>query len=316
MKYLITGGAGFVGAHLIDSLRTGGHQVVSVDAAAPHTVLPGVDFRTLSLIDRRALEKLLADVRPDRIVHLASASSVAFSWEKPMDCFMNNTNIFLNLVEAVRQRKLSCRILSVGSSEEYGPVKQEDIPLREAHALNPMSPYAVARVAQEHLSVIYAKGYGLDIVCTRSFNHLGPGQTDRFVISSFVKQAVEVSLGLRPVVVCGNVDIIRDFIDVHSVVAAYQCILDKGVSGEIYNVCSGQGVTLRELLKRICHKVRILETFEQDPKLMRPIESPVIIGCNKKLMALGFQMSFDLDHCIDDLIAWWKKELRLSEHPA
>ncbi len=309
MKYLVTGGSGFVGGHLIDALRKEGHEIVSVGTTAVKENIQGVDFRQLSLIDQKALEALIIEVKPERIIHLASASSVAFSWQEPVECFINNTNIFLNLVEVVRRLKLNCRILSVGSSEEYGIVKKEDLPLCETHVLSPLSPYAVARVAQEHLSKVYAAGYGLDIVCTRSFNHLGPGQSDRFVISSFVRQAVEVKRGKSKHISCGNVDIVRDLMDVRDVVRAYLCILDKGKRAEVYNVCSGKGIALREVLAKICQKTKIGNNFVQDPNLMRPIDSPVIVGNNEKLRNLGFQMSYDLDRSLEDLVAYWEQVL-------
>jgi GDP-4-dehydro-6-deoxy-D-mannose reductase len=309
MKYLITGISGFVGAHLTRHLVAEGHVVVGVDAHAPADLPSKVVFEKISLMDAQALKTLLNRTKPERIVHLAAASSVAASWEKPVDCFLNNTNIFLNLVEAVRLSDLHCRILSVGSSEEYGPVSPDQMPLAESRPTVPLNPYAVARVAQEHLSKVYAQGYGLDIVCTRSFNHLGPGQTDRFVISSFVRQAVEVKKGLRPGITCGNLDIVRDFVDVRDVVLAYEHILDKGVSGEIYNVASGKGVVLREVLERICAKVKIPAKFTEEKHLIRPIDNPVIVGDNAKLKALGFKFRYDIDHALDDLIVWWGKKI-------
>lgn len=309
MKYLVTGVSGFVGRHLCDRLLAQGHSVYGVDMAASPALPSEVKVQIMSLMDTGALGELVARLRPDRLVHLASASSVGLSWEKPVDCFVNNTNIFLNLVEAVRAEGVCCRILSVGSSEEYGPVGAADIPLAETHPLDPMNPYAVARVAQEHLSRVYARGYGLDIVCTRSFNHLGPGQTDRFVVSSFVRQALEVSLGRRKELVCGNLDIVRDLVDVRDVVAAYDLVLEKGISGEIYNVCRGEGISLRDLLVRICRMVGIPAGWRTDPALVRPIDNPVIIGNPARLKALGFSLDYDLDRSLADLISWWKARL-------
>jgi GDP-4-dehydro-6-deoxy-D-mannose reductase len=309
MIYLITGVAGFVGVHLSAYLLSRGHSIVGVDVCSGKGP-KGVRFCQMSLMDSVALRGLIDDVRPDRIVHLASASSVAFSWENPVECFVNNTNIFLNLVEAVRHSGVRCRILSVGSSEEYGPVSGQDVPLKESRPANPMNPYAVARVAQEQLSRVYAKGYGMDIVCTRSFNHVGPGQTDRFVVSSWVRQAVEVSRGERASITCGSLDIIRDWVDVRDVVRAYELILDKGVAGGLYNVCSGRGTALRTVLDMICCKVGIAMVIDQPAHLIRPIDNPVIIGSDELLRGLGFTCTFDLDRSLDDLIVWWKNDIR------
>jgi GDP-4-dehydro-6-deoxy-D-mannose reductase len=310
MKYLITGISGFVGAHLLDHLLPQGHEVVGVDMH-PLAIIPsGAQFRQISLMDERAIRALIDEVKPERIIHLASASSVAASWKAPIDCFVNNTNIFLNLVEAVRSSGIRCRILSVGSSEEYGPVAAKDVPLKEDRPADPMNPYAVARVAQEQLSRVFAKGYGMDIVCTRSFNHVGPGQTDRFVISSFVRQAVEVKKGLRKEIVCGELGIVRDLIDVRDVVRSYGTILDKGISGEIYNVCRAQGVSLKDVLAKICAKAGVPFVFRVDPALIRPIDNPVIIGDNAKLRGLGFTPSYELDVSLDEMVIWWMSRIK------
>jgi GDP-4-dehydro-6-deoxy-D-mannose reductase len=157
---------------------------------------------------------------------------------------------------------------------------------------------------------VYSKGYGADIVCTRSFNHLGPGQTDRFVVSSFVRQAVEVARGKRPAVTCGNLEIVRDFIDVRDVVRAYELIMDRGAAGEIYNVCSGRGVTLHELLERVCERLKIPAQFEVSPALIRPVDNPVIIGDGTKLGRLGFRREYELDRSLDDMIAWWMERVQ------
>ncbi|NTV29922.1 MAG: NAD-dependent epimerase/dehydratase family protein [Candidatus Omnitrophica bacterium] len=310
MVYLITGISGFVGAHLVGRLVSQGHAVTGLDAVAPaREVGRDIAFHQLSLMDRPALQAVLERVRPERIIHLASASSVGVSWQQPLECFVNNTNIFLNLVDTVRACQIPCRILSVGSSEEYGPVAAADMPLREDRPANPISPYAVARVAQEQLSRVYSAGYGLDIVCTRSFNHLGPGQTDRFVVSSFVRQAVEVALGKRPAITCGNLDIVRDFVDVRDVVRAYEIILDRGVAGEIYNVCSGRGVSLRELLDRVCGRLGIASVYNVAPELIRPADNPVIIGDGSRLASLGFRGGYELDRSLEDMVLWWRDRL-------
>jgi GDP-4-dehydro-6-deoxy-D-mannose reductase len=310
MKYLITGISGFVGQHLTDHLLAQGHEVAGVDLHPMVVVGEGgkkVSFYQASLMDLDALRGLLDVTAPQRIIHLASASSVALSWERPVECFSNNTNIFLNLIEAVRLSGVKCRILSVGSSEEYGPVTDRAVPLDESCPLNPMNPYAVARVAQEQLSRVFVSGYGLNIICTRSFNHVGPGQSDRFVVSSFVRQAFEVYRGQRESVLCGDLNIVRDFIDVRDVVRAYEHILDHGVSGDIYNVCSGRGSSLSDILQSICDKVHIGPQWKVLKDLIRPIDNPVIIGNGEKLRKSGFRVSYDLDRSLDDMVQWWRE---------
>ena len=195
-KILITGACGFVAQHLIRHIlqQENDSEILGVDVApvcASESM--GIRYRQLDLTGRTELAALLEKFAPDWIIHLAAVSSVSDSWQRPEECFLNNTGIFLNLVEALRLLGLKSRLLSVGSSEEYGPYPTEKMPLREEYELHPGNPYAVARVAQEQLSRLYAQNYGLDIVMTRSFNHIGPGQRDTFVVPSFVRQLVELS---------------------------------------------------------------------------------------------------------------------------
>lgn len=313
MRYLITGASGFVGAYLINHLRQEGHGITGIDVNPPSehfsSFYCGIDFIQMSLMEYEPLKSVLEKFLPDRIIHLASASSVAISWQAPLDCFMNNTNIFLHLLEAVRKIKLDCHILSVGSSEEYGPVSVKEMPLKESQGLNPISPYAVARVAQEHLSHVYLRGYGIDIICTRSFNHIGPGQSERFVVSSFVRQAVEVAKGKKKEIACGDVSIVRDFIDVRDVIRAYLCILDHGHKGDVYNVCSGQGHSLKEIIDCLCRMLKIPSVFKTSASLIRPIENPIVIGDNTKISHLGFKPVYGLNRSLDDMISWWSDRI-------
>ncbi len=198
-RYLITGFSGFVSKHFLEYLEIlqSPVSVLGIDIAHPDFGLDRLnhvqcDFEKMDLLDREGFEKIILQFQPNYILHLASFSSVAFSWENPVKSFQNNTNIFLNVLEAVRSVNAGIRILSIGSSEEYGDLAGGNAIFHEEDVLNPISPYAVARVSQEMLSKIYMKGYGLDIVMTRSFNHIGPGQKEIFVIASFAKRLVEM----------------------------------------------------------------------------------------------------------------------------
>lgn len=319
MKYLITGVSGFVSSYLVEQLAVLNteHEVWGVDVREPDPVFSNqhshLQFCKVSLLDRDALHALLCKFQPDRIIHLAARSSVAFSWEHPVECFLNNTNIFLNLVETVREIGLQCRILSVGSSEEYGVVSPQEMPLSEDRCVAPLNPYAVARVAQEHISKVYAQGYGLSIICTRSFNHLGPRQPDNFVVSSFVRQAVEVSLGRRQSITCGKLDIVRDFIDVRDVVKAYLLLIENGMPGQVYNVCSGHGTDLATLLEQICRLVRIPLDWTIDKSLIRPMDNPVIVGDNCRLSSLGFKLVYNLEYSLRDIVSYWQQALLVGD---
>ena len=302
-KILVTGANGFVARYLVLALKSSGAEVVGVDVA-PEPSWSVDKYYHCNLIEPSAIRIILSVERPDAIVHLAAVSSVAQSWNAPVDSFLNNTNIFLNLVEAVRTLKLRTRIISVGSSEEYGNIPAEDAPIIESHPLAPCSPYAVARVSQEQLSCLYAKGYGLDVVMTRSFNQTGPGQRPTFAIPSFVKQLVEGKAAGRSVVKVktGDLSIVRDFLDVRDAVSAYMILLEKGISGEVYNICSGMGRTLREVLEIAASIIGVKLDVQSDPALIRPADNHVIIGDNSKITSLGWQVNYKLEQSISDMI--------------
>ncbi len=258
------------------------------------------------------MENIIFQFQPDYILHLASYSSVAFSWTHPVLSFQNNTNIFLNLLDAVRKLNLSTRILSIGSSEEYGNVCEEDLPLKEDHPLKPISPYAVARVSQEMLSKIYADGYGLNVIMTRSFNHIGTYQKDIFVVPSFIKQLVQIKNngGKCSELVAGDISIVRDFIDVRDVVSAYYQLLNKGEKGEIYNVCSGQGRSLKEVISDITDILNIDISITIKNNLIRPSDNKIIIGSNEKIVKkTGWNIKYSLDQSLKDIISYWQNYL-------
>ena len=318
-KYLITGYSGFVSRHFLEYLESLGEpcSVLGVDITAPDFDTYSYShvqnsFKNISLLDRPQVDEIINGFRPDYILHLASYSSVASSWKHPVTSFVNNTNIFLNLVEQVRMLGLPCRILSVGSSEEYGKVNLEMLPLHEDLPTNPISPYAVARVSQEMLSKIYAKSYGLDIILTRSFNHIGPRQKDIFAISSFAKKlaGIKYHISEEKSIAVGDIDIIRDFVDVRDVVKAYYLLLQNGRSGEIYNICSGEGISLRKVLHRMMQLLQIDIEITIDADLIRPADNPVIIGSNEKIKKeIGWQPEIPLEKSLMDLIYYWRENV-------
>jgi GDP-4-dehydro-6-deoxy-D-mannose reductase len=304
-RILVTGVNGFVARFLVEALRQRGDEVIGVDVA-PRAAHPVARYYACDLLDANALRIILEVEKPTHIVHLAAVSSVAKSWESPVESFLNNTNVFLNVVESVRKLGLETRILSVGSSEEYGVVPLAETPIAETRRLAPCSPYAVARVAQEQLSELYVRGYGLDIVMTRSFNQIGPGQRPAFVVPSFVQQLVAARAAGAACahIKAGDLGIVRDFLDVRDAVAAYLALLDKGVSGEVYNVCSGTGRRLDEVLRLAAEVVGVEVETEVDPALVRPADNPVIIGDNAKIYkATGWRPQRELRASLRDIVA-------------
>jgi GDP-4-dehydro-6-deoxy-D-mannose reductase len=318
-RILITGISGFVGGHLADFLRR--HrpesELYGISRTAPNwDFVPAETSTSLNaiqadLFDLPKTREILDEIRPDAIVHLASSSSVAASWKSPVESFQNNTNIFLNILESVRTLDISCRILSVGSSEEYGIVNPEDLPLTEEARPRPASPYAVARVSQEQLGRIFTEGYGLDICCTRSFNHIGPGQTDRFVVSSMVRQIAEIESGHRdPVLHVGDVTIVRDFLDVRDVLRAYDALLYQGRSGTVYNICSGTGRTIEEVIQMTADLANVDVRLEQDPERLRPVDNPRIVGSNARIhKETGWAPEIPFEQSLQDMLTYWRERV-------
>jgi len=314
-RYLITGFSGFVGKHFLEYLEKlhSPVSVLGVDIVSPDFGLNRLhhmqcDFEKMDLLDREGIEKSILQFQPNLILHLASYSSVAFSWQNPVKSFQNNTNIFLNVLEAVHSVNTGIRILSVGSSEEYGDLAGGNTLFHEEDALHPVSPYAVARVTQEMLSKVYAKGFGLDIVMTRSFNHIGPGQKEIFVIASFAKRLVEMKKegAASPKLMTGDISLIRDFVDVRDVVRAYDGLLKKGQKGEIYNICRGVGYSLKELVQQMASILGMDVLTETDEKLIRPNDNKVIIGCNEKIKRdIGWTPEIPLRRSLEDVINFW-----------
>jgi GDP-4-dehydro-6-deoxy-D-mannose reductase len=316
-KILITGFSGFVSRHFVVHLEENQieAEVLGVGRTAPEFSLdefkyPRCSFRHLDLLDRSGVDDLIYRFQPTHIVHLAAYSSVGFSWQKPVESFANNTNVLLNLLEQVRTLQLGCRVLSVGSSEEYGNVSERDLPLREDTPLNPVSPYAVARVAQEMLSRVYVEGYGLDVVMTRSFNHIGTFQRDTFVVPSLAKQLTAIRYkGNEPRLVIGDGTIVRDFVDVRDVVRAYCALLERGKRGEIYNVCSGQGCSIGNLVALMQELLGTKARIETEARLLRPHENRVVIGSNQKIAAdIGWSPKFGLRESLAHILDWWRRQ--------
>ena len=304
-KYLITGVMGFVGRYFVEYLNQNepDAQIHGVDIAPLCDM--DIEYTALNLMDAESVDKLIRKSRPDYIVHLAAMSSVAQSWNEPANCFVNNMSAFLNLADSVRNNDLPARILSVGSSEEYGIY---DMPMQESFTLHPKSPYSVARLSQEYMSKLYVDRFGLDIVMTRSFNHIGPRQSTRFVIPSFVEQLVNIASGKSEnKMMVGNIDVVRDFTDVRDVVDAYWRIIKKAKNREVYNVCSGRGVKLRDIIDMAANHLKIKPNISVDPARVRANEIPSVIGDNTKLkQELGWGQKYKLSQTITDMITYMK----------
>ena len=313
-RMLITGFSGFVSRHFLNYLVENNlsYEVLGVDVNPPKFAMEdyaptlAMSFEQVNLLDKEAVEDMIATFRPDYILHLASFSSVAYSWQHPADCFMNNTSIFLNVTEALRKHDLcDCRLLSVGSSEEYGYVKKEELPLQEDMPLVPVNPYAVARVSQEMMAKVLADSFGMQIMLTRSFNHMGPFQDERFVIPSFVRRILDIaeSGAKSGEIETGDTSIVRDFVDVRDVVRAYYRLLLDGKAGEVYNICGEKGVSLAEVVDQIADIVGVSVTTRVNPDFVRPGDNQVVIGSAEKIRQdIGWTAEIPLRQTLMDMI--------------
>ena len=315
-RYLVTGSSGFVGRHFVTHLESNNipFSVIGLDIEEPALntrYFKFVEYRSIKadMLDLKKINSILSKFKPDYVLHLASFSSVSYSWKDPVLSFKNNTNIFLNLVETIRKLDIKCRIISVGSSEEYGIFDEKNLPVKESNNLSPNNPYAVARVSQEMLSMLYANGYDLDIMCTRSFNHIGPYQKDIFVVPSFAKQLVNIKNhnSFNKKLSVGNISIIRDFVDVRDVVRAYDMLFRSGKKGEIYNISTGKGYSLKNIIDKMCEILGISVEIEKKNNLIRPVDSKVIIGSNEKIKnEIGWTPNYNLKDSLENIIRYWE----------
>lgn len=265
----------------------------------------------VNLLDGPRVREVVDQVRPDWIFHLAAQASVATAWTNPLDTLINNIAGQVNLTEAVLAWGGKPTMLVICSNEEYGLVRADELPIRETAPLRPPNPYAVSKVAQDMLGYQYHVSHGLPIVRVRPFNHIGPGQSDRFVASAFARQIAEVELGLRPPVMkVGNLDAERDFTDVRDMVRGYHLAVLRGEPGEVYNLGSERAVTIRHLLDSLLANGRVPIKIETDPELFRPADIPLVVAdCSKFRALTGWQAEIPLEKTLADLLDFWRERL-------
>ncbi len=315
MRVLVTGIAGFAGSFLADFLlRQPGLEI--------HGVIHRHDFRIQHLREQLKLHRgdlrnalwvneLIDEVRPEYTFHLAAWSDVGGSWQQPWTTYELNIHCQLNLLEALVRRAPRSKVLVVTSNEVYGLLQPEDIPVNEQAPFRPNSPYGVSKVAQDMMALQYWNSHGLETVRMRSFNHIGPGQSDDFVASAFARQIAEIEAGQHePIVRVGNLEAIRDFTDVRDVVRAYWLTLERAGGGDVFNVGSGNGHSVQQILDTLLSLTPVDVTVELDSERLRPSDVPVSECDSTKLMqATGWQPQIDLRHSLADLLDGWRRQL-------
>lgn len=318
MKVLITGVTGFVGSHLVEFLlkehpeleicgiRRWRSRTENIEHIYDKISMEECDIRDLS-----SVTSIISRVKPDLIFHLAAQSYVPSSWQAPAETLTTNIIGNLNIFEAVRQINLNPRIQIAGSSEEYGLCYPDELPIKETNPLRPLSPYAVSKVGQDMLSYQYYMSYKLNIVRTRGFNHTGPRRGQVFVSSNFAKQLAEIEKGRRSAeIYVGNLDAVRDFTDVRDMVRGYWLALEKGIPGEVYNICSGRGYSIKEILDKLLKIAKVKVKIIQDPGRMRPSDVPVLIGDSTKFVKqTGWQPTIPFEKTLEDILGYWRSRV-------
>ncbi len=318
MRALITGITGFAGSHLADYLLAEQSDVEIFGIYRWRSRMENIDhldgkinLLECDLRDAAAVHGVLAEVRPDYIFHLAAQSFVPASWRAPSDTLTTNIIGQTNLFEAVRMLELDPVIQIAGSSEEYGLVLPDEVPIKETNPLRPLSPYAVSKVGQDLLAYQYFKSYGLKTIRTRGFNHTGPRRGEVFVTSNFAKQIASIEAGLQePVIRVGNLDAQRDFTDVRDMVRAYWLAVTKAKPGEVYNVASGKAVTIRELLDQLLALSETKVEVQVDPERLRPSDVEILLGDFSKFKAdTGWEPLIPLEQTLRDTLDFWRQKL-------
>jgi GDP-4-dehydro-6-deoxy-D-mannose reductase len=319
MKCLITGVAGFVGSHMVEFLtKQKGVEIIGVDRWYTKKdnishLLGKFEYLEFDMTDFSSVFQVLEKIKPDKIFHLAAQSFVPTSWNAPAETL--NTNIIgqLNIFEAVRQLHINPWIQLACSSEEYGMVYPDEVPIKETNQLRPLSPYAVSKVAQDLLGYQYCQSYKLKTVRTRAFNHTGPRRGENFVTSNFAKQIVEMEKGKRePVIYVGNLDAKRDFTDVRDVVRGYWLATEKCEPGEVYNICSNTTISIKDMLNTLIgfSKMKDKIKVQEDPDRLRPSDVMILYGDNSKFMKqTGWKPEIPFKQTMEDLLNYWREKV-------
>ncbi|HZO30614.1 MAG TPA: GDP-mannose 4,6-dehydratase [Chloroflexota bacterium] len=314
MRVLITGAAGFVGRHLAAHLfAEGGHEIWGLTRA--RRVIEGLDSRmrlvVADLREKESVDEAVQRVRPQAVYHLASQASVARSLADPLDTILNNVVGQVNLLEACARHAPEARILVVGSNEEYGLTRPDELPISEAKELRPISPYAVSKVTQDLLGHQYFATRGLQVIRVRPFTHTGPGQANLFVTPAFARQLAEMERGQREHRMrVGFLDGQRDFTDVRDVVRGYRLLIERGEPGDVYNLGAGVPRSVRSILDGLLELTTVRPVVEIDPSMIRPLEMPVMYAdCSKIYAATGWKTEIPFEQTLRDVLDDWRQRV-------
>lgn len=301
MKALITGSVGFYGTHLCAELSAHGYEVVKCDLRSSE------DTVFIDIMDQEMVEGILRKYHPDVIINMAGQANVGLSWKKPQLTVQLNTIGLINILEAVKAVDKKIRIIAIGSSDEYGSLKENGANVTETTPVKPITPYAISKQAQELFAQLYVRSYDMDVCMIRQFNLGGAGQAKGFMISDFASGIAEIEAGKKDCMSVGNLTSARDFTHVKDACRAVRLIAERGRAGEIYNICSGVTFTAQEVLDKLIAMANVDVKVVQDPERMRPSDTPVVCGNHDKLTAhTGWQPELELDEILKDALDYWR----------
>ncbi|MCS7092249.1 MAG: GDP-mannose 4,6-dehydratase [Patescibacteria group bacterium] len=292
MKLLITGASGFVGKHFIARCHHYFSRIIGITNTSEVTIqqFPNVEIRQLDLLKFNELCDLVKKEHLDAVLHLAGLTSAGASKQRPYETIYVNSTITLNLLEVIRRFAGNCRFLYVSSADIYA---NSEVPIKEDHLLDPQNPYAVSKLNGEYTCKTYATCYGIPVIITRPFNHTGPGQSYQFFIPSVIKQISNL-VEQRGVIEVGNIDVVREFLDVRDVCDAYLLLLQKNICEGTYNVSAGKGYLLRDVIELIASIYGKKVQIKVDPVRYRKNEKNILVGDASKLNQLGWSHKYTL----------------------
>jgi GDP-4-dehydro-6-deoxy-D-mannose reductase len=313
-KVLITGITGFVGSHLADHfLAQDGYEVWGTMRWRSRReniehLTDKIHLIEAELNDMTNVLDVLELVAPDQIYHLAAQSFVPSSWRSPANTISTNLIGNVNIYEAIRRLRLSPRMMVACSSEEYGLVLPDEVPITEENPIRPLSPYAVSKVGQDFLAYQYFRSYGIQVVRTRAFNHTGPRRGDVFVTSNFSRQIARIEVGKQePIIRVGNLNAVRDFTDVRDIVRGYRMAVEMGEPGEVYNLASGKGIKIQDMLNILVGKSKARIEIQVDKDRLRPSDVEILIGdAGKFHKKTGWEPRIPLEQTLSDLLEYWR----------
>ena len=300
-KALITGCKGFIGSHLSAELEEKGYEVIKCDLAEGYGIIP------IDILNQKMVQSVIEKYTPDVLINMAGQANVGASWNKPQLTFELNTIGLVNILEAVKIVNPEIRVIAVGSSDEYGNLKDIGANVTEDIPVKPITPYAISKHAQELFAHLYVKSFGMDVCMIRLFNLGGAGQMKGFMIADFASGIADIEAGKREYMSVGNLTSARDFTHVKDACRAIRLIVEHGQNGEVYNICSGVTYTAQEVLDRLIEMSTVDVKIVQDPERMRPSDTPVICGNHDKLTGhTGWRPELDIEEILKDALNYWR----------